>query len=597
MAVVERHSTWEPTDKPYDTTWYGEDASYNYAAIYDYLGQYYKTSRIKEEGKIDDATLEQCDVLVIKTPTTRYSEDEVDAVLKFVKRGGGVLFIGDHTNLDRMATTMNDMARPMGFIFRDDLLFSNERTKIRRLEDLEKSSKLQDEPASPKERTCYHQHFDPPWPPHPALQYMRPMEFAVSCSIDPGVSRGRAVIANVGLWSMPPDYHMDNYHPIPQHCAAMRYGAFVQLWAADYGNGRAMAFTDSTIFSNFCIYQPGKAELMLGMIEWLNHENPPLDPRLWLNLLGTCMLIAVIWLALRSGSHEEILICFVAAAFAGWISACGLTAELHRVNMPPPKAEKPLLRVVVDRTASNVPLSMGAYTKGENGSGYGLLEQWIPRLRINDRGCYTIRQKGDAAFSGDALVVICPTHGVSEEFRKKLAGYVENGGKLLVFDAPESEHSTANELLSPFGMRIERENQLSGSLVLNDRWPGIPVEKACKVTGGTSIAQIDGKSVAEVTHVGKGTVMAIGFGSLFNDRNMGGTWTADPDAPVKQRFNVFYSLVRSFLRAKPIEPTTEAFGNVPVPDSGLNPPEGQADNPKAPLDLPELPIKELGPKE
>ncbi len=73
VKVVERHSTWEPTIRPYDTTWYGELSGYNYAAIYDYLGQYYEMSRILEPDKIDDQTLAQCDVLVMKTPTARYS--------------------------------------------------------------------------------------------------------------------------------------------------------------------------------------------------------------------------------------------------------------------------------------------------------------------------------------------------------------------------------------------------------------------------------------------------------------------------------------------------------------------------------------------
>ena len=73
---------------------------------------------------------------------------------------------------------------------------------------------------------------------------------------------------------MGPEYHYDNFHPIPQHCPEMRYGAFIQVWAARHGQGRVIAFADSTVFSNFCVCQPGKAEMMLGMVEWLNHGNP-----------------------------------------------------------------------------------------------------------------------------------------------------------------------------------------------------------------------------------------------------------------------------------------------------------------------------------
>jgi hypothetical protein len=601
VAVVERHSTWEPTDKPYDTTWYGEAMGYNYAAMYDYLGQYFQMSRIMESGKIDDATLEKIDVLVIKTPTQRYSEDESLAVLRFVRRGGGVLFVGDHTNLDRMATTMNDMARPMGFIFRDDLLFTNERTSIRTPENTKPEPVAaedpyfvpQDESTSLGERTCYHEYFAPPWPPHPALQHMPPMEFAVSCSIDPGTSRGQAVMTGVGLWSMPPDYHMENYHPVPQHCAAMRYGAFVQLWATYYGHGRAMAFTDSTIFSNACAYQPGHAELLRGMVDWLNHENPPASPGFWLKLLGTAVLAIGIGLAVRGGYRSKSGILLIAAGMAGWITACGLVAALHRANMPVPEAIRPMPRVVIDRTVSTAPLSQCFFRRGENGTGFGLLEQWIAKLN-----CYTIREEGKAAFSGDVLTIICPTQKPSQEFQEGLARYVNDGGKVLLFDSPDNSASTANEIISPLGIEIQRENPVKGALTIEDSWPNIPA-KACVVSGGEAIAQIEGKPVAATVRLGKGSVTVVGFGDLFNDRNMGYTWMNDPDEIFKQRFNVFYAIVRSVLKNMPIEPTAEAFGNTANPGVGPSPnlPVGTPDRTKTPATLPDLPTQEMGPKE
>ncbi|MGW8256211.1 MAG: hypothetical protein ACWGMZ_01875 [Thermoguttaceae bacterium] len=123
VKFVERHSTWEPTTRPYDTTWYGEISGYNYAAIYDYLGQYYQMSRLLEKDKIDEGTLEDCDVLVIKTPTTRYAPEEVKAVQRFVRRGGGLLLIGDHTNIMRTSTIMNDITRDGFYLSRRFAVF------------------------------------------------------------------------------------------------------------------------------------------------------------------------------------------------------------------------------------------------------------------------------------------------------------------------------------------------------------------------------------------------------------------------------------------------------------------------------------------
>ena len=182
----------------------------NYRAAYRWLAQYYDMSHLLEADKIDDATLAECDVLVIKIPTARYTRDEADAVVRFVEQGGGLLLIGDHTNMDRSAAYMNDMTRSFGFIFRDDLLFGTA--------------------GSP-----YDDHYAAAATPHPAVQHVPWFDFAVSCSIEPGWSWGRAAILATGLWNMPPDYHRENYHPVPQHCPEMRCGAFIQAWATRCG--------------------------------------------------------------------------------------------------------------------------------------------------------------------------------------------------------------------------------------------------------------------------------------------------------------------------------------------------------------------------
>jgi hypothetical protein len=543
VIVVERHSKWEPTTKPYDTKWFVEpelfpdvNSGYNYARIYRYLGQYYDMSQLLEKDKIDDETLAKCDVLIVKTPTERYSEDEVAAVVRFVEKGGGLLLIGDHTNYDRSSTIMNDMTRPMGFIFRDDLLFGFGQTPYEQLNPT-------------------------PLVPHPAVQHVPPMDFAVSCSIDPGYSHGRPLIENTGLWSMGPEYHYSNFHPQPQHCPAMRCGAFVQTWAARHKQGRAVAFTDSTIFSNFAIGQPGKSELMLGMVEWLNHANAWIDPRPWLILLGLVPLGAAFWVAWQGrgrtpphcnggGSQDgagfsAVGLVLLAAGTCGWAVASLAVIGVHRWEMPTPEQLRPERCVVIDRTTSTVPLSNGAYTKG-GGIGYGLLEQWFARL-----DCNTVRKEGAEAFSGDVLVAICPSRSVPEEFRRELEQYVYEGGKLLVIDSPENIRSTANSLLWPFGLSIRHNRGWKGTLTTAAKLPAVQVDGACEVVGGQPVARIDQCAVAAVVHYGKGSVMAVGFGSLWNDTRMGEHWMLEPDATVRARYDALFGLAGPFFDGKP----------------------------------------------
>jgi hypothetical protein len=568
VMVVERHSTWEPTTRPYDTTWYGELASYNYAAMYDYLNQYFQMSRLLESDKIDDATLQKCDVLMIKTPTARYSPDEVRAVQRFVERGGGLLLIGDHTNLDRSSTTMNDLIRPMGFAFRNDLLFS-----------------FEDSP--------YDELYVRPMLPHPAAQHVPWFDFAVSCSIDPGHGVCRPVITGTRLWSMGPDYtHFENFHPIPQHCPEMRYGAFIQALAARYGQGRAIAFGDSTIFSSFCVFQPGKAELMLNMLEWLNHANPPFNPRPWLIVLGLLLLGGGIWLVEDFG---RFWLTFLSAGVFGWAVAAVIIATAAVRAMPLPECQRPQTEVVIDRTTSAVPLSKGAYISGQ-GEGYGLFEQWISRLQ-----CHTVRKEGDDAFSGDVLVAICPSQPVDASYRHRLIQYVENGGKLIVLDSPENKDSTANSLLWPFGLSIHHDAAWQGVLKLNGRATDITAQRACEVDGGQVVAQLNKLPVAAMTQRGKGAVLAIGFGSVWNDRNMGENWMTEPGPALKTRFELLYTIMRQFMEQKtpaagqktsPIPTTPDIPSPSDNPADNLSPLGNPANGPAEPKNLP---IEESGP--
>jgi len=526
---VERHSTWEPTTAGYNTAEFGELSGYNYSAIYDYLGQYYKMSRLMEQDKIDKETLDRCDVLIIKNPSTRYSPAEVKAVQQFVREGGGLLLVGDHTNFEGSGTIFNDITRPMGFTFRDDLLFGFG--------------------ESP-----YEQSYVPRRPAHPIVQHLESMDFAVSCSIDPGNSPGRAAAANTGLWSMGPEYHYDNYHPFPQHCPEMRYGAFVQVWSAGFGRGRTVAFTDSTIFSNFCVFQPGKAELMRGMVEWLNHKAPPLDPRPWLLLLGCAPLAVGFWSGFglpspfgRGAGGEGRWLLVLACGACAWAVASMAVGAAQRWAMPVPERINPQRRVVIDRALSQVPLSKGAYTQGE-GNGYGLFEQWIARL-----GGHTVRQSDlTEIFSGDALVVICPNRAVTTEYRDALERYVAEGGRLLVVDSPENNGSTANSLLWPFGLSMHLDRAWQGKLVTTDLLPAVEVARAREVAGGQALAWLGEYPVAAATRHGKGLVVAVGFGSLWNDAGMGETWMLEPEAAVKDRFDVLFALLRYFLEDKPL---------------------------------------------
>jgi hypothetical protein len=66
---------------------------------------------------------------------------------------------------------------------------------------------------------------------------------------------------------------VNNFYPPPHDNPRMKSGTFCVSAASRYGRGRVVAWGDSTVFSNFEIFYPGKYEYLLNTLEWLNHRD------------------------------------------------------------------------------------------------------------------------------------------------------------------------------------------------------------------------------------------------------------------------------------------------------------------------------------
>ena len=524
VAVDEYHSSWEPTGRPYDTEWYGHDSGYNYACIYDYCSRFYQMSRISEP--LSPAALREVDVLILKVPNlSAYGPSELDAIEQFVQRGGGLLLIAEHTDVFKTGTHINDVARRFGFRFRPDCLFGVD--------------------------SVFEQLYRPPMPAHPIVQGLGTLDFAVSCSIDTGQSVGRAAILGTGLKNLGADYHASNFYPQAQDQPEMRAGAFVQLWTTktNAGAGRVAAFGDSTQFSNFCVFDPGKSELFVGMVEWLNHRS-------WLDriarpallLVGLLALAGCVLTARKRDGHWLVL---AAAASLGWAGSILATSAWQGHAMPGPRAARPMVRVVFDQTVCDVKLPKNGFIAGKEDE-FGIFERWVLRL-----GYFTRRATGTDAFTGDILVFVCPDKPVSNEFRQQLEKYVSGGGKVLLIDSPGTRSSSANSLLYPFGLKLERSREASGSVSFSSGWPSVPVEAACEVVGGQAIARIGELPVGASVPHGAGSVTVLTFGSRFNDLNMGVTGDVTPDAALRQVYDVEFGLLRALANGAATQPASQ----------------------------------------
>jgi hypothetical protein len=331
------HAQWSRCDRPYDRDWYGADSGYNYACVKRLFERFYPVQLAT--SRLTARDLDGASTLVIFDPDRRFDAGEIKLVRDFVREGGGLLVVGDHTNVFGSATHLNELCEPFGFQFRDDVLF-----------DLASPWKTLGQPKPPPA--------PPGTPPKPGVEDMQDEDFhqvldapAVASAAWHGMEffklRGPASIRPTSLWTRPvyqarhaksvrAIYSVNNFYPPPHDDPKMRTGDFCVAATVPYGRGRVAAWGDSTVFSNFEIFYPGKYEYLLNTMNWLNHREPAfgaLARRLGLLVLcgGT---LALLVLFRRPGAWLGVASALAVALAAGWGAA--RLAESRSAGFPQP---------------------------------------------------------------------------------------------------------------------------------------------------------------------------------------------------------------------------------------------------------------------
>jgi hypothetical protein len=122
VLIDESHSDWEWTTDVFDTAWYGGRSGYNYYCLADYWSHFYQVETHREP--LTPALLANYDVMVLKTPTSAYAPAEVDAIVAWVRAGGGLFLVGDHTNVFGSSTYLNPIADRFKMYFRYDATYT-----------------------------------------------------------------------------------------------------------------------------------------------------------------------------------------------------------------------------------------------------------------------------------------------------------------------------------------------------------------------------------------------------------------------------------------------------------------------------------------
>ena len=452
VVMDEYHSDWEESDYypfdeppigdhgPYDKRYYGSMSSYKFSGVADYMKYFYDFSKWGDEADKDrekeftKEMLDEVDVLILKCPTLDYTAEEQALLVDYVRRGGGIFMVGDHTNVFGMNIILNSVADDLGFKFRHDCIFDIDR----------RMEQIYDHPAML---------------PHPVVQHMPTFRFQTACSIEPQSFACKPIILIGGLKTGPLDYHMGNFYAHIKDRSMDEYGAFVQGCAAKFGKGRVVAFADSTCMSNFSMFEPGKLEFWMMSMEWLNRTNR----YSWINpvmglLSGVFAIIGVMLLITRTRMFHRLLIpATVTVMVATAVSAAVVDkGNEDRYSMPTPKRQP--VRVAFETEHCNITLTSGGSTKSEPNC-YGMIYMWMLRMGYFPYTAETFDAAIDPA--NTIALFINPTKTFSDEQAERAEEFVKNGGRIIVMDATGNSLSTANALLDPFDhMHINRSPAL-----------------------------------------------------------------------------------------------------------------------------------------
>lgn len=489
VLLDEYHSDWEWTEEKLDTTWYGKKSLYNYYCLADYINHYYHFERNNEQ--IKDDILEKCDILIIKTPTSPFSEDEIIVIEKFVYNGGGLLLIGDHTNVFGTSTFINPIAVRFGLKFNYDATY-----------DFKTGSLSVYKP--------------PEFYNHPVVQSMPPFLFGTSCTLEAPIL-AENVIIGYGLKAAYLDYSNKNFFSTQNESAFMKHGLFLQSAGIKHGKGRVLAFTDSTVFSNFWMFMPGKPELFLGFLNWLNRMNTIFS---FTSILIIFCLLFILMARNQIKKFSFFQNVYLLSITGGLVFVLSyfLFSSLKLSSYAIPEPHTDYYRICLDTEYSDIDMPIIALTEDYHKS-YNTFYILLQRLGYFPSISSSIEE---SLTENDLVIIINSKKEFPEHLNENMTSFLNSGGKLLVLEDQMDKIHFSNKLLGNLGIDLD-ENSLINSVLSyetdqDNLYEENEIEKPKKL-----IKSDPGKSFPNLRQykLEKGEIYILYNSILYNDINMG----------------------------------------------------------------------------
>ncbi len=524
VLIDEYYSNWEWTERALDTDWYGIQSVYNYYCFGDFLRHYYAVTTLKKELTVD--RLESVDVFIVKTPTRSFTEQEIDMLVDFVARGGGLFLIGDHTNVFGTTININPLAKRFGISFNYDSTYNLVNNDL-------------------------HPHTHNTLLKHPVLQDMPYFLFATSCSMDAPLLADDILTAS-NLKAIGLDYSRGGYFPDKKIEQNYTFGLFLQTVGIKHGRGRVLAFPDSTCFSNFYMYIPGKPEYALGAINWLNRQNS------WETTVLAVSLVALVLCALYLlvSARNFSLANFVCYTFCGAVTGLAIGALIssaaNRQFYLPPQEHTSFKTVAFETAYCEFKIPDRKLLHNPQ-IDYHTFYVWNQRLGYRPD---LFALSDNAGLPYDVLVFVNSVKQFSEKDLDRLEQFVAQGGRVLVLDKPYTNQSTAHQILERFDLAIKYKERIKNAEVHSGDNAVGTLEMYAPVKGGTPVLFAQNETpIIAYAEKEEGLIAVACFSPSFTNKHMGETETV-PDEQQQFLYKLEFWLMTCLMDKKfiPFEP-------------------------------------------
>jgi len=501
ILIDEIHSRWESTLIDFNRKIEGVFAENSYHSFIDWLSSIYpcyvvtsqdvkvpidrvKPIHAKELSKALFKKFNKNVILILKCVTEEFKAQEIKEIVEFVKNGGSLFMIGDHTDVYFMNSCLNKVAKHFGMKFEQNSVYMIDGGWI----------------VTDKNDAII----------HPITHYLDRFIWATGDSIKLTHPAYPVVLSPIVSFADYGNYFKDYFFGNGMVDAYDTYGSFCVIAAAEIGKGRVVAFTDSTCFNNYLMYTVGRRELLTGVMQWLERKGAfdPFPILALLVLLATILFIVKHQLA-GWGVRYLLILSWLIGLPVGYLIGNAVNSMFY----PEPKLIHPLPKEIL----------IDAYHKSTHCLSYGNSDEFmgensydnflfaLGRIDIPWKINYQKRLTHNVLKNSPLVIIVSPTKNFSKQELQDIWVWVKTGGSLWLIEGVNPK-TTINQVASLFGMNFRRDPfpylNLSASKLTTPTY----------VDGGKVLFDFLGIPVVSYTKYGKGLVLCFGDDNLFTKK-------------------------------------------------------------------------------